>query len=266
MLKQVLLIACVIFASVLLLMYVFQRHLIYFPDRHTPALKQFNAQDMELVTLHTKDNLVLKSWYKPARKNQPTILYLHGNAGHIGYRMPLARQLMNSGFGLFLLEYRGYGGNRGSPSEQGLYEDGETALNYLTKQGIKARHIVLFGESLGTGVATKLASEHQFCGIVLQSPFTSLVNLSHYHYPWMFIQPWDKYNSLERITKINAPLLVVHGTRDHIVPYSEGLALFNTANQPKKMITVENYDHNNLWDSNGFSKKIIRFIQEYCAN
>ncbi|RUR16940.1 alpha/beta hydrolase [Legionella sp. km535] len=264
MVKQILFVAMIILGGVLLLMYVFQRHLIYFPDRHKPSLNTFHAQDMALVTLHTADNLKLKSWYKPAENKQPTIFYLHGNAGHIGYRMPLARQFLDSGMGLLLLEYRGYGGNIGSPTEQGFYKDGEAALNYLLQQGVPPQKIILFGESLGTGVATKLATEHQFCAIILQSPFTSLVNLSRYHYPWLFISPWDKYESIKRISKIKAPLLIVHGTRDQIVPYSEGLKLYNEAVEPKKILTVHGYDHNNLWSSPEFSKEIIHFIKEYC--
>lgn len=264
MVKQILFIAVVILGCVLLFMYIFQRHLIYFPDRHTPNLKKFHAQDMTLVTLETADNLKLKSWYKPAENKQPTILYLHGNAGHIGYRMPLARQFLDSGIGLLLLEYRGYGGNIGSPTEEGFYKDGEAALNYLLQQGISPQKIILFGESLGTGVATKLAYDHQFCAIILQSPFTSLVNLSRYHYPWLFISPRDKYDSIKRISKIKAPLLIVHGTRDQIVPYSEGLKLYNEAIEPKKIITIQGYNHNNLWSSPGFSKELIHFIKEHC--
>jgi fermentation-respiration switch protein FrsA (DUF1100 family) len=265
MLKQVLLIAGAIFASVLILMYVFQRNLIYFPDRHIPDLKKFQAQDMEVVTLKTQDNITLKSWYIPAQKNKPTILYLHGNAGHIGYRMPLVREFIKSGLGLFLLEYRGYGGNKGSPTETGLYEDSETALNYLIKQGISPQKIAVFGESLGTGVATKLASEHQFCALILQSPFTSLVSLSQHHYPWLILKPWDQFNSIARIKKINTPLLVLHGTKDRIVPYSEGLTLYQEANKPKKMITLKNYDHSNLWSSKGYSDGIIHFIRAHCS-
>lgn len=265
MLKQILMIAGVLFASVLLLMYIFQRHLIYFPDRHTPDLKKFHAQDMNVVTLHTRDNKTLKSWYIPARENKPTLLYLHGNAGHIGYRMPLAREFIKSGLGLFLLEYRGYGGNKGSPTENGLYEDSETAMNYLIKQGINTPNIVVFGESLGTGVATKLASEHQFCALVLQSPFTSLTNLSRQHYPWLLLKPWDQFNSIERIKKIHTPLLVLHGTMDRIVPYSEGLTIFQEANEPKTLKTFKGYDHNNLWSNQGFSDEILNFIRKYCS-
>ncbi|KTD62324.1 alpha/beta hydrolase [Legionella shakespearei] len=264
MIKQVILIGCVIFGFVLLLIYIFQRHLIYFPDRHIPDLKAYHAQDMDVVTLKTKDNLTLKSWYKPAAKNQPTLLYLHGNAGNIGYRMTLARKFLKAGLGVFLLEYRGYGGNRGSPNEQGFYEDGQTALDFLQEQGIKPSQLVLYGESLGTGVATKLGSEHAACAIILQSPFTSLPNVARYHYPWVLMEPWDKYNSLERIKTIHTPLLVLHGKLDRIIPYTDGLALFDAANEPKKMLTFPNKDHNNLWSERSFSNDIIQFIEEHC--
>ncbi|CAM2755625.1 alpha/beta hydrolase [Legionella worsleiensis] len=264
MLKQILLIASVIFGTVLLLMYVFQRHLIYFPDRHVPNLKKFHAQDLHSVAIRTADNMILHSWYKMARKNEPTLLYLHGNAGHIGYRMPLIRQFINSGIGVLLLEYRGYGGNRGSPTEQGLYKDAEAGLNYLIQHGIEPKKIVVYGESLGTGVATKIANKKRFCAVILQSPFTSLENLSRYHYPWLFISPWDKYNSSKRIATMNAPLLILHGTKDQIVPYSEGLKLFHAAVQPKKIHTIDDYDHHNLWSSPNFSKVIIHFINKYC--
>ncbi len=266
MLKQLIISACVIFSIVLLLMYVFQRHLIYFPDVRHPGLKKYRAHDMTKVSLQTQDNLTLKSWYKPAINNQPTVLYLHGNAGHIGYRMPLARQFIDAGLGIFLLEYRGYGGNKGRPSESGLYEDGRTALRFLDQQGIKPGQLVLYGESIGTGVATELAMHHQVCAVILQSPFTSLVNLSRYHYPWLFITPWDQFNSLERITAINAPLFVLHGKQDQIVPYKEGLMIYNTAKEPKKMLSFEHKGHNNLWENPGFSNEVIHFIHAHCVN
>jgi fermentation-respiration switch protein FrsA (DUF1100 family) len=266
MLKQLITIACVIFSVVLLLMYVFQRHLIYFPDVHHPGLKKFQADDMAVVSLKTQDQVTLNSWYKPAINNQPTILFLHGNAGHIGYRMPLARQFIDAGLGIFLLEYRGYGGNKGHPSESGLYEDGRTALRFLEQQGIKPEQTVLYGESLGTAVATKLAKHRQVCAVILQSPFTSLVYLSRYHYPWLIMKPWDEFNSLDRITAINAPLLVLHGKQDQIVPYSQGLTLYNTAKEPKKILSFEEKGHNNLWSSPGFSNEIIRFIQAHCTH
>lgn len=264
MLKQTLLVIFFLFCILMVLFYLFQRYLIYIPMRQTPELSHFKATDLQIVTLHTKDAQILTSWYKPAENSQPTILFLHGNAGHIGYRMPLARQFINAGFGVFLLEYRGYGGNKGSPNEDGLYEDARTALQFLHQRKIRSDQIALYGESLGTGVATKMASEYPVCAIVLQSPFASLVSLSRYHYPWILIKPWDRFDSLGRIKKIHSPLLVLHGKRDQLVPYEEGLTLFNQANEPKKMISYQDKDHHNMWNANGFSESIIHFVQTFC--
>lgn len=264
--KQVAVAALIIFSFVLILMYIFQRNLIYLPLRQTPNLQKYNAEDMTVVTLHTKDNISLNAWYKPAQAGQPTIVYLHGNTGNIGQRMLFNRQFIKVGMGVFLLDYRGYGGNKGSPAEYGLYDDARTALNYLDEQGIKPQQLVIFGESLGTGVATKIASEHASCAVVLQSPFTSLTNVAHFHYPWAFLDPWDKYDSLSRIKAIHAPLLVLHGKEDQIVPYSEGLALYNAANQPKQMMSFENSDHHTLWNVKGYVETIVNFIDSYCHN
>lgn len=244
----------------MILFYVFQRRLIYFPDQRTPTLAAYQAKDMSLVSLHTKDNLILNSWYKPAINNQPTLLYLHGNAGHIGYRMPLVRQFLNAGLGVLLLEYRGFGGNKGMPTEEGLYEDARTALNYLHQQGINPKHIVLYGESLGTGVATQLAAEHPVGAVILQSPFTSMASLARYHYPWLILKPWDHFNSLNRIKKIHTPLLVIHGKKDQIVPFAEGLTLYNEANEPKKLLVFDDKHHNDLWEADEFPQEIIHFI------
>lgn len=265
MLKHILIVCCISFSIIMVLLYGFQRRLIYFPESQTPRLQDYQATDMTTVLLRTNDNIELTSWYKPAIDNQPTILFLHGNAGHIGYRMPLVRQFIRAGFGVFLLEYRGYGGNKGSPSEQGLYEDGRTALQFLYQKGIKSKQIVLYGESLGTGITTKLAVEHPVCSVILQSPFTSLVSLSRYHYPWIIIKPKDRFDSLARIKNIHAPLLVLHGKRDQVVPFSEGLTIFTQANEPKKMLEFDKKNHNDLWSARGFSEEIIRFVHENCT-
>lgn len=264
MLKQLLVISLFIFGLLMLLLFVFQRYLIYFPARQTPKLQDYSATDMRSVHLLTSDNLRLLAWYKPAQNQQTTILYLHGNAGHIGHRMPLARQFINAGFGVLLPEYRGFGGNPGSPTEQGLYLDSEAALQYLYQKGLKNRQIVVYGESLGTGVATRLAENRDFCGLILQSPFTSLASLAKYHYPWIFIKPRDRFDSLSRIKNIHIPLLILQGTDDRIVPYEEGLKLFNAARQPKNRIDFDKKNHNDLWDATNFSEKVIQFIRTAC--
>ncbi len=265
MIKQIIISSSAIVIVVMILLYVFQRHLIYFPERLAPRPQDYHANDLQVVSLHTRDGLVLNAWYKPAMNQQATLLYLHGNAGHMGYRMPLARQLIQAGFGILLLDYRGYGGNVGSPTEQGLYEDGRAGLRYLKEQGVRSTQLVLYGESIGTGVATALAVEYPVCAVVLQSPFTSLAALARYHYPWLLIKPWDRFDSLGRVATIHTSLLILHGKQDELVPYDEGVILFNRALEPKKMVSFEQGDHNNLWGYKEFAEEVIRFIQTRCA-
>ncbi len=250
----------------IILMYIFQRHFIYHPSQDKARLNDYQASDMHIIKLYTPDGIMLTSWYRPAKNNQPTLLYLHGNAGNIGGRMPLGRKFIDGDLGLFLLEYRGYGGNKGTPTELGLYEDARTALRFLNEQGIKNSTIVLYGESLGTGVATKIASESPVCAVILQSPYTSLSDMTRFYYPFMWLKPWDKFDSFARIQAIKAPLLILHGTKDTVVPYSQGLTLFKQANEPKKMLSFAQYGHNDIWNAPGFSEQVIAFILEQCKN
>ncbi|KTD07602.1 alpha/beta hydrolase [Legionella jamestowniensis] len=264
MIKQLLFISMTVFAIASLLIYFLQRNLIYFPAKEVPSRSVFQAEDMQVVKIHTADGLELMSWYKPAAAGKPTILYLHGNAGHIGYRMPLVRQFLAAGFGVLLLEYRGYGGNKGQPREQGLYYDGQAGLEFLQQQGVSLQQTILYGESLGTSVATYLGAKSKVCAVVLQSPYTSMTQVARYHYPWVFIAPWDKFDSLSRISQIKSPLLILHGESDTIVPSQQARILFEHANEPKFLINLPDRGHNDLWD-NGFVNRIVAFIGTNCA-
>lgn len=266
MLKQILLLSVLAAILSVLLMYIFQRHLIYYPSKDKARLNDYHVHDMQVISLHTQDGLVLTSWYRPAEENHPTLLYLHGNAGNIGGRMSLGREFMEEGLGLLLLEYRGYGDNKGNPTEQGLYEDARTAIRFLHQQGVQNKNIVLYGESLGSGVATKLGVEYPVCAVILQSPYTSLTDMTRFYYPFMFLKPWDRFDSFERIRSIKAPILVLHGTNDTVVPYSQGLALFNQANEPKKMLSFKHEGHNDIWNAPGFSNQVCAFIKEHCVS
>lgn len=262
MLKQLLLVVLFLILA-LLVTYSLQRYLIYFPTAEIPNRKDFHAQDMQVVKISVADGLLVNAWYKPSVAYKPVILYLHGNGGHIGYRMPLVRQFLSAGFGVLLLEYRGYGGNPGKPTESGLYEDGRAAMRFL-QQANQHKQIVLYGESLGTGVATQLATEFPICALVLQSPYTSLSALARYHYRWLPVAVLDKYDSLSRIQKIQAPTLMLHGKLDDVVPYSQGLALFERANQPKQWEEFPTKGHHDLWDQH-FAHTVINFINAYCT-
>lgn len=248
----------------LLVTYSLQRYFIYFPSGELPSRKDFHAQDMEVIKLSVADGLTLNAWYKPSVGHKPVILYLHGNAGHIGHRMHLVRQFLSAGYGVLLLEYRGYGGNPGKPTEAGFYEDGRAAMRFLQHEK-QSKQIVLYGESLGTGVATQLATEFSVCAVVLQSPYTSLSALARYHYRWLPVPVIDKYDSLSRIQQIHAPLLMLHGKLDVVVPYSQGLSLFNLANQPKQWQEFPTKGHHDLWDEH-FAPTVIHFINSYCID
>lgn len=260
------LIACVcllMMIGALSLIYFNQRHLIYFPTNVKPLRADFHAMDMQEIVLSTSDKLHLSAWYKPARPNQATVLILHGNAGNIGHRMPLARYLINAGFGVLLLEYRGYGGNSGNPTELGFYQDANAALLFLRKEGLPLSQLVFFGESLGTGVAVYLASKNPACALILQSPYTSLTALARFHYPWMFLPLWDKFDSLARIKAVKSPLLILHGKEDNIVPMKQGLILFEAANSPKQWLEVTDRGHAGLWTL-PVLQQLAAFITNHC--
>ncbi|MDF1757506.1 MAG: alpha/beta hydrolase [Legionellaceae bacterium] len=263
MIKQFILIFSICLVIIFALLYLLQRNFIYFPDKQKPELYEYHATDMHEISVITKDRIKLNAWYKPSENGMPTILFLHGNAGHIGHRMPWARKFLDSGFGVLLLDYRGYGGNKGSPSEQGLFEDGRAALQFLNEHNIPSNKIVIYGESLGTAVATHLASENKVCSVILQSPFTSMTNLARHHYPWIWIKPWDKFNSLDKISAVRSPLYIAHGKHDEVVPFSDGLIVFKQANEPKKILKIDNGSHNNLW-SGLLYDEIIMFLSDSC--
>ncbi|KTC64749.1 Bem46 protein (plasmid) [Legionella adelaidensis] len=264
MIKHLIVITVLFFLFVFVFIYFWQRHLIYFPAKGPIPLQEFTASDMQEITLKTKDGLNLLAWYKPAVENKPTILYFHGNAGNIGYRMPLVRKFLEAGYGVLLLEYRGYGPNEGSPTELGLYADGRAAISFLHQHGIEGQKIVFFGESLGTGVAVQLANEYPVCALVLQSPYTSFTDLARYHYPWVWIKPRDRYESLDKMAHIKAALLILHGKMDQIVPFSQGWQMYNKANEPKKLAAFSYAGHNNLWQMPDFVPQVINFLTSYC--
>lgn len=247
MLKAIFIVSFTIFIIFSSLMYIFQRYFIYFPTKETPNQQFFHAEDMQKINLRTSDGLNLLAWYKAPKEKQPTLLYLHGNAGHIGNRMFLARHLITAGLGILLVEYRGYGGNKGKPTEQGFYTDARAAMRFLERRGISSR-LVLYGESLGTGVAVKMATEFSTCALVLQSPYTSLFAVARFHYPWIFIPPSDRFDSLALIASLKVPILILHGKQDPIIPFKQGLELYSHANEPKIFIALNNKGHSNLWD------------------
>jgi uncharacterized protein len=239
-----------------------QRNLIYFPDRSPLDANLAKAYGYSAIQLKTEDGLTLQAWYRPAKDQFWTLVYCHGNAGNIMGRVPQVQPYLDQGFGVLLLEYRGYADNPGSPTEAGLFQDGRAALTYLQKEGVPLKRIALMGESLGTGVAVHLTSSYPVGAVILQSAFTSLVDLGVYHYPYLPVR-WlltDRYDSASEITKIRSPILFLHGEYDAIVPIEMGHRLFELAPQPKQFITQRGRGHNDL-SSSDMVEEVTEFLK-----
>jgi uncharacterized protein len=246
-----------------------QRRLIYFPSPGpVPPAAQMLPGGRDVV-LDTEDGIRLGAWYLPAAGGQksPAVLVFNGNAGDRSLRAQLAAGLSRLGMSALLFDYRGYGGNPGRPSEDGLAADARAALAWLAAQPeVDPDRIVYFGESLGAAVAVGLAVERPPAALVLRSPFTSLADVGRVHYPWLPVGRVliDSYPSIDRIGSLSAPLLVIAGDRDDIVPESLSKRLYEAAPDPKRYLLVPGAGHNDpeLIDGRRMLDEVGRFLSE----
>jgi len=253
-----------IYLAALVLLFVLQRSLLFVPNRQRPDLAEAGlAPAMRSVELATADGLRLLGWYQPPAANPGAVLlYLHGNAGHIGHRSDRVRPYLEAGFGVLLPEYRGYGGNPGRPSEAGSYSDARAAFEFLAREGIGVERVVLYGESLGTGVAVQMAVEHGCAALVLEAPYTSVAAVAQSRY-WMFpVRPLvvDKFDSLSKIARVRCPVFIMHGERDRIIPIRFGRALFEAASEPKDAKWFAEGNHTNFDDLGG-PAAVLEFLR-----
>jgi len=248
-------------------MYVFQRNLLYFTSAPKPTREMSGVADMNELTFTTEDGLELFAWFKsPSDPLKPVVVIFHGNAGTLGGRGFKARLFMDQGYGALLVEYRAYANNPGSPTEQGLYADARAALAQVKALGYGGQSLVFYGESLGTGVATQMASEAHEHGeavaaVILEAPFTSITDVAVGRYPFLPVRllARDRFESLARIKDIGAPLLIVHGERDRTVPIKLGKRLFDAASAPKEHLWVAEAGHNDLF-SFGVGEAVLAFL------
>lgn len=245
MIKRQMMFIAYTYLALLAFLFVFQRKLQYIPMGKVGKVSQYSLADFSEKKLTTDDGVEILTWYKKPQKGQKIILYFHGNAGNIGDRSDKFRTFAVDGFGLLAVSYHGYAGSGGKPSEKNLMMDGNTALKFLLSEGFQEKDIIVFGESLGSGIATQLAAEHQFFALILESPFSSIVNVAQKQYWFVPVRLLlhDKFESIKFTPKITEPVLIFHGTSDGIVPYSEGKKLFDAITSEKKLVTVDGAGH-----------------------
>jgi fermentation-respiration switch protein FrsA (DUF1100 family) len=248
---QVVLTVAVVLLAALALLWSQQRRLIYLPaPRAVPAAAAL-LPGAEEVSFPTEDGLRLDGWFLPAAAagRGPAVLVCNGNAGNRSLRAPLAAALARAGLAVLLFDYRGYAANPGRPTEPGLAADARAAAAYLAgRPEVDPARLVYFGESLGAAVALRLATERPPAALVLRSPFWSLVEVGRLHYPWLPVSLLlaDRYDAAGRVGRLAAPLLVVAGERDRIVPAAHSRRLFEAAPQPKRFVLLPGADHNDL--------------------
>ena len=245
-----------------------QRRLIYFPSPGPVPSAAALLPGGRDVELHTEDGIRLGAWFLPAAGGPgPAVLVCNGNAGDRSMRAPLAAALNRMGLSVLLFDYRGYGGNPGRPSEDGLAADARAAQAWLAGQAeVDPDRIAYFGESLGAAVALGLAVERPPAALVLRSPFTSLADVGAVHYPWLPVRRllMDRYPSIDRIGSLVAPLLVIAGESDAIVPAVLSRRLYDAAPEPKRFVLIPDAGHNDpqLLDGRQMLSEIERFLSE----
>jgi fermentation-respiration switch protein FrsA (DUF1100 family) len=240
------------------LMYIFQRNFLYYPFGKILII----PEDFQEVNLKTLDNTSIYGWYSPPQKGQKTILYFHGNAGNLMGRSDRFEKFATQ-YGVMAISYRGYAKSKGEPSQDGFFQDADSAFEFLKSKNISSKDIILFGESIGSAVAVNLASKHDFGALILEAPFSSILSMaqkSYWFLPVSLILK-DRFEVDKIAPEVTAPVLVMHAKKDYIVPFEEGEKLYSLFNSRKKLIAIDGDFHIAL-TGDYLMKQILEFLQE----
>ena len=237
----------IILCYLLVVFFVFfnQRNLLYHPFENNYSTHKANFSYKE-VFIPTPNGNNLKGWFHTKDlNNKKTLVFFHGNAGDLTNRIYKLNLIKDFDINFLIVAYRGFSGNKGKPSEVGLYEDAQSILKWLIKQKITEDQIIIYGESLGTGVTIEVAQNKKFAGIILESPFTSMVDAGKFYYPYLPVSLLlkDRYETIKKLENINSPILIMHGKKDKIVPFYMGEKIYSLANEKKSKYFTEYDDH-----------------------
>ena len=251
-LLKLILIIFFLYFFVLVFLYFYQRNLLYLPNENNYSGDKISV-DIQKVKIPTSDNIELLGWYHEKNlKDHKTLVYFHGNAGSLENRIHKLNHFKNMNINFLIIAWRGFSGNNGKPTEEGLYIDGKSAIDWLIKKGVDEKNLILYGESLGTGVATHLAQNKNYAGVILETPFTSMIDTAKKFYPYIPVSLLlkDKFENYKKIKNINSPILVMHGEVDQIVPFFMGKKIYELANKPKYSYFTKYDDHMMEYDEN----------------
>lgn len=232
------------------------RYFMYIPDRTRVAPKNAGLAGVEEIVFKAADGTKLIAWYLPARGPRPTVLYFTGNSGNVANRAGKIATIGSDGYGVFMLNYRRYGGSGGRPSEARIAADAVSAYDCLRGLGVAPQDIVAYGESLGTAVATRLSLQRQVKALVLEAPFTSTVAVGQLMWPFLPLGliMVDQYRTIDRIGEVKVPLFIIHGARDAIIPLDQARHVYHAANEPKSIAVVPQAGHNDLFERGAWDK------------
>ena len=244
-----------IFALFCFVASLLHRYFIYIPDRKRVAPKDAGLVDVEEIVFKAADGTRLIAWYRPARGDKPTLLYFPGNSGNTADRAGKIRAIAADGYGVFIVNYRGYGGSGGRPTEKRLAGDAVRAYDYLRGLGVAPGNIVVYGESLGTAVATGVSLQREAKALVLESPFTSVVDVGQLAWPLLPLKyiMVDQFRTIDLIGSVDTPLFIVHGGRDAVIPLDMGRRVFHAAGGPKTLKVVKRAGHNDLFEQGAWA-------------
>jgi uncharacterized protein len=254
-----------IYLGIVLLVYIFQSKLLYFPDKDIITNPGMYGLNYEEVKFKTSDDVNVHGWYIPADTSPYTLIFCHGNAGNISHRLESIKQFHELGLNVLIFDYRGYGKSEGNISEKGTYLDAEAAWNYLKKvKEISPQNIIIFGRSLGAAIACQLAIQKNATFLIMESAFISVPELAAQVYPFLPVRLLSRYyyNNLENIQKISCPVLFIHSKQDEIIPFSHGEKLYSIANQPKQFLEIHGSHNDGFYVSDTIYKQgIIEFLE-----
>jgi hypothetical protein len=245
---------------------ILENSLIFFPDKRIEATPHNLDLAYEEISFMTQDGVRLNGWWIPGTGSPFTLLWFHGNGGNFSYRLDnIKRRHDLLGTSVFIFDYRGYGRSEGRASEEGTYRDGEAAIRYLhSRSDVDPTRIAFLGESLGSAVAVEMATRYVCAALILESPFLSIAEMAKVTLPFLPIGSLlqTRYDTLSKIGQVRAPLLIVHGDNDEIVPFRHGQRLFEVANEPKEFYRIKGAHHNDLYLVGGtaYLETLNRFL------